>query len=173
MDHVGLLTFMRKMQGSVSTALDVHKERRHVWTISPGVAIMPETLCPWCNTVLKSDGIWLFSGGAPRYAMLDGMIRIRAGKIRMEYPGHPNLMVTSGRGALCLGTYQTGMALLSGPANLNDCPMGWQNLPQWYRRYWNHPLCRKGYHWFQDKTSFMDVPPSEYEHLTPEERRHP
>lgn len=166
MDHIRLLGFMRSIQTEVIQASRENAETRHVWNIHPGVVVMPETLCPWCRKALRSNGIWLFSH-PPTYLMLEGMISLnRSGKLRVESPGHPNCTGGS-RGGLCLGTYRTGMALLAGPANLNDCPMGLQNLPAWYRRYWDHRLCPEGLKWYLDnnRIAFEAIPFSEREHL--------
>ena len=170
MDHLRLLGFIRELQGKTSSAFEVNRATRHIWNVHPGIVVMPETLCPFCSTVLRSNGIWLFSGPT-RYMNLDGMVPLESGKLRIVYPSHPNMTSGGGRGGLCLGTYQTGMALLAGPANLNDCPMGVQNLPAWYRTYWGHRPCKEGYQWFLQKdyqvgSNLIGAVSNQYEHLT-------
>ena len=175
MDHLRLLGFIRGLQNNIREAHAVNSATRYIWNVNPGVVVMPETLCPFCSTVLRSNGIWMFSGPT-RFLNLDGMIRLEPGKLRIEYPSHPQMTSGGGRGGLCLGTYPTGMALLAGPANLNDCPMGLQNLPAWYRTYWNHPMCKEAYHWFLRKdldigTHFLGMLNGQYNHLTEADMR--
>lgn len=135
MDHLGLLTLVRKLSSEMHNVVEERKNRTPIWKWNHMAVVMPESKCAFCRAVVRSNGIWLFSN-APRYNRLVGMIKIeKNGDSKLVYPSHPHDM---GGGSLCLGSNSTGMDLLASPANLNDCPIGYEKVPDWLEKYWNH-----------------------------------
>lgn len=138
MDNYGLLTLLQGLQQEIQGVVAKRKLEGRKWRLQPGVVVFPETRCCFCNIVLRSNGIWIFSG-APQYRHLVGMIMVqRNGRVSLRYPGHPHLMHSETSGTLCLGNALTGMDLLASPVNIRDCPRGLDFARAWYRRTWNH-----------------------------------
>jgi hypothetical protein len=145
MDNNGLLTLTRSI-GLTLRDLAAKRSGSMNWDFTPGVVVMPESICSFCKKPIRSKSIWIFTS-PPRFSTLVGAIRLtNRSKLRLERPRHPHEM---GGNALCLGSYQTGMALLGGPANLNDCPMGITNLPAWYKEWWDH-TCKESTTWLKE-----------------------
>jgi hypothetical protein len=145
MDNNGLLTLTRSI-GLTLRDLAAKRSGSMNWDFAPGVVVMPESICSFCNKPIRSKAIWIFTT-PPRFTTLVGAIRIgRNEKIKVVSPRHPHEMSHKN---LCIGSYSTGMALLGGKANLNDCPMGVQALPAWYKEWWDH-TCKESTEWIKN-----------------------
>jgi hypothetical protein len=137
-DHHGLLTLIRQLN-TVLTNIDTAKRTgpyKWNWNVTP--VIYPESHCPFCRSIIRSNGIWFFKG--PRYEILVGAIFIPPDKkVTLIQPGHPH---DTGGGLLCLGRNETGISLLASTPNLNDTPMGRYSIPMWLKEYWNKHDCK-------------------------------
>lgn len=156
MDNHGLISTTRHLAMTLRNVVEERKAQRPEWKFAPGVVVMPESLCPWCMKPVRSSGIWIL-GNPPKYTTLMGMIQVKAGRIQVIHPGHPNQMssLTGGGFNLCLGTHLTGFSLLGAPANLKDCHIPFGKLPGWYATYWNHPPCKEGQEWLAREKANM------------------
>lgn len=108
------------------------------WRGTP--VIYPESKCPFCNTAIRSNGIWFLRGIKHEY-LTGALFPATNAKVQLIQPSHPH---DTGGGALCLGKNATGIELLAGTPNLRDCPMGSGYIPRWQKRYWNRHDCPEG-----------------------------
>ena len=139
MDHNGLLTLTRQLQGTMTNIQQVRTIRPE-WKFNGTALIYPETKCPFCLEPVRSEGIW-FLGGAIQNRLLGAIFPEAGERVRLIQPGHPH---DTGNGALCLGGHPNGLALFAHPANLRDVPMGSGHIPRWLKRYWSGHTCEAG-----------------------------
>ena len=150
MDHHGFLTISRQ----VNTALLNIKGRAMTlppqWTWVGTPVICPETHCPFCRNVVRSNGIWFFRGA--KQEKLIGAIfpGLPGEKVTLIFPDHPH---NTGGGILCLGRNLSGIALLASMPNVRDCPMGSYYIPRWLKRYWGRHVCDEGRDWVNAEAS--------------------
>lgn len=134
MDRHGLLNILRSLSLSCHAVHESRVSTRPEWGWMHTPVVFPESRCVFCEDTIRSPGIWFLGG--PLHKRLFGMLRIvPGGKAVLIQPSHPH---DTGGGNLCLGKNPTGIDLLATPPNLNDCPMWSYNVPQWYKRYWDH-----------------------------------
>lgn len=139
MDHHGLLAIMRRIavaHQSIHIARTVEKLTWE-WKVTP--LFFPESHCPFCNTVVKSNGIWFIAEGNGASRLIGAIIPTPGQPVEMFFPGHPH---DTGGGHLCLGNNLTGVALLASTPNLRDCPMGVTRVPHWLKKYWSRHTCQ-------------------------------
>jgi hypothetical protein len=134
MDHHGLLTTLYAVNHA---CLQAHAARRatvKTWNWAASPVIRPETRCPFCETIVRSEGIWFLEQTIKD--RLVGMLPLNQGQqVKIIQPGHPH---DTGGGYLCLGKNATGVELLASTPNINDAPMGTWRIPKWLFDYWGH-----------------------------------
>jgi len=140
MDHHGLLTVMRQVTAVHQSIHISRTAERPTWNWKVIPILFPESHCPFCNEIVKSEGIWFITEGY-KTARLIGAIFPTPGKpVKMIQPGHPH---NTGGGHLCLGKNLSGVDLFASTPNLLDCPMGIVNIPRWLKRYWSRHTCKE------------------------------
>jgi hypothetical protein len=144
MDHYGLLGVARQLTLACN---EVHIKRNSLvcdWEWAGTPVLYPETHCPFCLQVVRSNGIWFFSG--TNQDRLVGVIMLDQPTVKMVFPSHPH---DTGGGYLCFGKYgnKTGIELLASTPNIGDSPRGAWRIPMWLKQYWNGHVCQAGKDW--------------------------
>jgi len=141
MDHHGLLTIIRRVTGVHQSIHGSRTTERPTWDWKVIPILFPESHCPFCNEIVKSEGIWFITEGYKTARLIGAIFPTLHGPVRMIFPGHPH---DTGGGMLCLGKNPSGVALFASTPNLRDCPMGNINIPKWLKKYWDRHTCQEG-----------------------------
>lgn len=146
MDHHGLLILTRQVQTTLTGIRQVRPSNISEWNWHVRPVLYPESRCPFCLEVIRSNGIWFFTN--PLWDKLIGMVLLEQGKrFELIQPSHPH---DTGGGFLCLGKNDTGIELLASTPNLRDTPMGPLLIPRWLKRYWNRHTCEQSRAYIQE-----------------------
>jgi hypothetical protein len=141
MDHHGLLTLTRQLNITLTSINTVRSTNSPEWKWKATPVLFPESHCPFCLEVIRSEGIWFLRDEMNgRKEKLVGAIFPGAPghKVTLIQPSHPH---DTGGGLLCLGKNASGIALLASTPNVYDSPMGKYYIPRWLKRYWNKHDC--------------------------------
>ena len=133
MDYHGFLTTFRK----VAAVCLAHRQQRTLpsnvkWAWIGTPVFYPESICPFCTDVIRSEGVWLFDG--VNQTILLGGVFPRYGA-KLVKCGHPH---AGCGGTICRGGHTTGISVLASMPTTNDMYMGRIDMCRWLKRYWNH-----------------------------------
>lgn len=134
MDHNGFLRLTRQVHAATQEIARLRAETPGHWEWKYMTLPFPESKCPYCNEVIRSNSIWFINQAVTR---LIGIMQVKPGmKAVLQPPRHPHIMDSVG--TLCLGRNRDVVSLIASPPNLLDCPMGIQHVPRWLITYWDH-----------------------------------
>jgi hypothetical protein len=144
MDHHGLLTLTRQLNITLTGINTVRSTGPPEWKWKVAPILFPESHCPFCLEVIRSEGVWFLKDDASGTRLLNRLVGAvfpsnTGGKVTLIQPSHPH---DTGGGVLCLGRNVSGIALLASTPNINDSPMGRYYIPLWLKRYWNRHDCQ-------------------------------
>ena len=136
MDNHGLLNLTRQLAMGMHEVVEARKANK-LWFWNATPIAFPESKCPYCKEVIRSQYIWFMQG--MKLNLLLGAFKPEEGKkVRLVSATHPHSM---GGQSVCIGSHPNGAALLATGPNMRDIPLGAGKTALWINKYWGPHWC--------------------------------